>query len=211
MTGREQEGLRTYHFDAMVVCVTEDKKNPLGPTGDQLRANIARLRAERGMTKKELSDRVGELGRPIPPLGITRLEAGTRRVDADDLMALAAALNVSPGTLLLPHEQPSGDKTDPYEYWIKATGIGHVPWETAWRWMHGEYPAADVPPKEVRRFRAENKPYEHENPAREAYWLIRGRMEGAWHLELDGDDDGYMSARLTRKTEQEGSSGPSLD
>ncbi|PBC79903.1 helix-turn-helix protein [Streptomyces sp. TLI_235] len=192
--------------------MTEDKKNPLGPTGDQLRANIARLRSERGMTKKELSDRVGELGRPIPPLGITRLEAGTRRVDADDLMALAVALGVSPVTLLLPREEPADVKGDPRGHWVSITSVGPVPWETAWRWMHGEWLPADVPAAEVRRFRAENRPYENENPAHEAYSLMRARVPGAWHLELDGDDDGYMRAVLTKRTEQKGAAdGQSLD
>ncbi|MET8766304.1 helix-turn-helix transcriptional regulator [Streptomyces sp. NPDC004658] len=79
-----------------------EKKNPLGPTGEHLRRRIAQLRELRGMTKKQLSDRVGELGRPIPPLGISRVEAGTRRVDTDDLVALASALQVSVPQLLGP-------------------------------------------------------------------------------------------------------------
>lgn len=49
-----------------------------------------------------LSERLETLGRPIPPLGLRRIEAGTRRVDVDDLVAIAIALGVSPASLLMP-------------------------------------------------------------------------------------------------------------
>lgn len=68
------------------------KKNPLGPVGEQLRDNIRRLREERGFSYQRLSELLAELGRPIPTLGLSRLERGERRVDADDLVALAKAL-----------------------------------------------------------------------------------------------------------------------
>ncbi|MFE3109362.1 helix-turn-helix domain-containing protein [Kitasatospora indigofera] len=105
--------------------MTETKKTSLGPTGDQVRANVARLRSALGLSKKDLSDRVAALGRPIPPLGITRLEAGTRRVDADDLMALSLALGVSPVTLLLP-VNARGE--------TEVTGAGSVSSHAAWMW-----------------------------------------------------------------------------
>ena len=47
---------------------------------------------------------VESLGRSIPPLGLRRIEAGERRIDIDDLVALALALEVSPLRLLLPTE-----------------------------------------------------------------------------------------------------------
>lgn len=84
-----------------LAAVTDDRKNPLGPTGERVRHNVERLRLARNMGKKDLSTAVSQLGRAIPPLGISRIEAGTRRVDADDLVVLALALNVSPLTLLL--------------------------------------------------------------------------------------------------------------
>ncbi len=54
------------------------------------------------MSYAELSRRPEELGRPIPPLGLTRIRDGKRRIDVDDLIALALALDVSPAVLLLP-------------------------------------------------------------------------------------------------------------
>lgn len=109
----------------------EKKKKPLGPTGEQVRVNVARIREDRGLSKKELSSRVADLGRPIPPLGISRIEAGDRRVDADDLVALAVALNVSPLALLLPPDRGF----DPY---IALTGENPITTlSRAWRWASG--------------------------------------------------------------------------
>lgn len=111
--------------------VADDRKNPLGPTGHQVCRNLKRLREERGLTKKQLSDAVGELGRSIPPLGISRVESGTRRVDADDLVALAVALGVNVSTLLLP---------DTIEGETEVTGAGAVSAAQAWKWADGSKP-----------------------------------------------------------------------
>lgn len=107
-----------------------DKKNPLGPTGEHVRSNVARLRGR--MQYKELSERLAELGRPIPPLGLRRIEAGERRVDADDLMALAVAFGVPPNSLLLPH-------VDPGEA-LAATAVGEVDFQELWHWADGIMP-----------------------------------------------------------------------
>lgn len=100
-----------------------------------MRANVARLREARGLTKKDLADRTQELGRPVPPLGISRIEAGTRRVDADDLVALADALNVSPLDLLLP-PKANGEP-------FSLTNGHAVTSRTAWLWALGRQPAFD--------------------------------------------------------------------
>ena len=49
-----------------------------------------------------MSARFTEIGQPIGITSISRIELGTRRVDADDLVALAAVFGVSPNRLLLP-------------------------------------------------------------------------------------------------------------
>ncbi|GAA1243348.1 hypothetical protein GCM10009676_31210 [Prauserella halophila] len=84
--------------------MTDEKKqkNPLGPTGQVVRQNVEQLRSARGLDYKKLSALLGEYGRPIPPLGLSRIEKGTRRVDADDLTALAVVLGVNPNRLLFP-------------------------------------------------------------------------------------------------------------
>lgn len=72
----------------------------VGPTGLLVASNVRRIREAQRFTKQALSDKVGELGTPIPPLGIARIEAGTRRVDVDDLLALGRALGVHGAELL---------------------------------------------------------------------------------------------------------------
>ena len=78
-------------------------KRPLGPTGETVRANITRLRAFRRLGSTELSEKLKDLGKRISPLGLRRIENGARRVDTDDLFALAVALGVAPVTLLIPN------------------------------------------------------------------------------------------------------------
>lgn len=82
------------------------EKNPIGPVGHQVRQNIERLRVQHGLTKKALSGWTRFAGRTVPPLAISRIEAGTRRVDADDLAVLATALGVTPTMLLEPPGRP---------------------------------------------------------------------------------------------------------
>ncbi|MGW1071525.1 helix-turn-helix domain-containing protein [Streptomyces sp. NPDC002537] len=74
-----------------------------GPVGDIVRRNVRRLRAERRLTTERLAEHLRQhTGRSIPASGITRLEGGQRRVDVDDLVALATVLGVTPAQLLEP-------------------------------------------------------------------------------------------------------------
>lgn len=81
----------------------------LGPTGIRLSKRVQDLRQARGLTLGTLARRLGELGRPIDLSALAKVEKGQRRVDVDDLVALARVLDVSPNWLLLPdtasHEQ----------------------------------------------------------------------------------------------------------
>lgn len=107
------------------------KKVGLGPTGETVRKNVARLRG--GMQYKELSEKLTEIGRPIPPLGLRRIEAGERRVDTDDLMALSIALDVTPNAILLP---PSAS-----ERGASITGWQRPATEReSWIWAEANYP-----------------------------------------------------------------------
>jgi hypothetical protein len=80
------------------------RSNELGPTGERVADNIRDLRdsAKPRLSTYDLAERMAELGRPIAPTGITKIEAKGRRVDAGDLIALALALNTTPNRLLLP-------------------------------------------------------------------------------------------------------------
>ena len=112
-----------------------EKKVPLGPTGTRVMANVRKLRQSQGMTYKELSERLECLGRPIPVLGLSRLERGERRVDADDLAALALALEVTPNRLMLPEMDRPGVT---YRYLLTSATEGS-PLEL-WTWAQGEMP-----------------------------------------------------------------------
>lgn len=109
------------------------KTNDVGPTGQTVAANIARIRAMRIMSTYNLSERLEELGRPIAPSAITRIESGARKVDVDDLMVFAAALRVSPSALLLPFLPTEGAQ-------IEITGPGAIPADAAWDWVIGDRP-----------------------------------------------------------------------
>lgn len=96
--------------------MAEEKRKsgrPLGATGETVRRNIRWIRDARGISGSELSAELRRLDRDIPLLGIQRIEAGTRRVDVDDLAAIAIALGVSPASLLMPlRHDAAGPGTD---------------------------------------------------------------------------------------------------
>lgn len=71
-------------------------------TAETVSANVKRLRTQQNLGLRTLSKKLGEVGRPLGHSAIDQIEKGTRRVDVDDLVALAAALGVSPITLLMP-------------------------------------------------------------------------------------------------------------
>jgi transcriptional regulator with XRE-family HTH domain len=84
------------------------RKVELGEAGHTVRAQVRRLREQRGLSLQALSDRLVAVGRPILASGLSKIEAGTRRVDVDDLVALAGALGTVPDDLLTPNAPPKG-------------------------------------------------------------------------------------------------------
>ena len=81
---------------------TASRHTPIGEAGRNVIANVERLREARHLSLRGLSGRLGDLGHPMLPSAVHALVQGKRKVNADDLVALAAALEVSPGTLLAP-------------------------------------------------------------------------------------------------------------
>lgn len=112
-----------------------------GPVSRYVAANVARLRKERGLSTTRLSAALEELGQPIPATGITRIEKGQRRVDADDLTALALVFNVGPHTLLLP-DSAGSEKIDLTRNYKVAARI-------AWQWAQGQRTAMDYEPRPI--------------------------------------------------------------
>src|SRR5580658_5121566 len=84
-----------------------------GPSSQHVAANVRRLRRERKLSTVALSQRLAEIGHPIASTGITKIELGDRRVDVDDLVALATALDTTPSRLLLPEVEADRTKAAP--------------------------------------------------------------------------------------------------
>lgn len=112
----------------------------LGPTGMTVAANIKRLREAQGWSLRALSKRLEGTDRELSADALNKIENGAnpdakhiRRVDADDLMALAVVLGVSPSALMLPLDDSPGSVT-------AVTVAGEVPADRAWDWADGLQP-----------------------------------------------------------------------
>lgn len=103
------------------------KKLELGPIGAVVAKNVTRYREAARFNYTELSAELAKHKRDISPLGVRRVEEGNRRVDVDDLVALALALNVSPLALLLPRSDspvvPGGEVAGAERIWGWAQGV----------------------------------------------------------------------------------------
>lgn len=109
--------------------------NDTGPTGELVAKNLRRLRT---VSLRDLSDDLGKLGRPITASALQKIEAGVRRVDVDDLMALAVALGVSPLTLLLPEYADNSVSSE-----MTGAPDGPVSFDRQWMWAVGVEPLHD--------------------------------------------------------------------
>jgi len=102
-----------------------------GETAEAVKNNIKRLREAQNLTWTQLSARLDALDWTLTAVAIKNIEAGNRRVNVDDLAFLAAALGVSPVTLLMP--------------WVAADEIvtaagAEFKAATLWEWLIAEWP-----------------------------------------------------------------------
>lgn len=160
----------------------------LGPTGERVAANIRTLRGS--MKYKELSDRLAEIGRPIPVLGLSRIESHARRVDTDDLVAIALALEVTPTRLMLPMTDHGAVELTP------KVSAGPV---KAWKWADGEEPLKGQP-RDTERFRRRVRPefdsrFDHGHMAVRAAETVASRIA---QLAYDDPED----PEISEKTEE---------
>jgi len=105
-------------------------------------ANVKRLREKRNLALRGLAKKLADLGRPLTHTAVDQIEQGGRRVDVDDLVALAAALDVSPITLLMPADADAQTA-------VEATGIGEgVSALALWNWLNasGSLPGRSLMP-----------------------------------------------------------------
>ncbi|MEU6513592.1 helix-turn-helix transcriptional regulator [Streptomyces sp. NPDC046978] len=120
----------------------------MGPTACTVAENLRRLRDARGLSLRTLSQRVEEAGHALSADAINKIENGrllatgdvgpkhVRRADADDIVALALALNVSPLTLLLP-PTAGNDR-------VTLTNSVTVTGRAAWSWAEGRQTASQT-------------------------------------------------------------------
>lgn len=107
-----------------------------GPAAGRVAANVEAWRRHRRLSLEALSLRMSDVGRPVLASGLSKIEQGERRVDVDDLVALALALEVTPTRLLLPPEADG----EP----VQLTGAVSAPASMAWRWAAGDAAAPDM-------------------------------------------------------------------
>ncbi len=122
-----------------------------GPVSHYVALNVSLLRKKRGLSQQELSDRLAELGRPMLPSALSKIESEDRGVDVDDLMALAVALRVNPSRLLL--------WADADEREMRLTPDVSVPGWAAWQWADGFAPLPTLPPGEGYNTEAEREDF----------------------------------------------------
>lgn len=79
-----------------------------GAAADHTARTITSEREARGWEQRELAERLTAAGRPMSQPIVSRIESGARRIDVDDLVALAAVFGMSPAALLPAAEPDEG-------------------------------------------------------------------------------------------------------
>lgn len=163
----------------MLFGMTNEQRTP----SEVLRQNIERLRKGRRLTYVELVERLKELGHPIPLIGLRRIERGERRVDADDLVALAYVLGVAVVDLLIPGDAPD---SQPYD----ITPEVRVSVGRARKWIGGHgFLSQPITPGEL---------------ADRLHWMPKDRAEAALREWLDPEDREWLAqAEKDQKGEPE--------
>lgn len=149
----------------------------LGPTGSRAAENVTRQRKRLNLTYAALEKRLEDAGHRIPALGLRRIEAKARKIDIDDLLALAYALECTPMFLLAP--------VAPTES-VTAVPDGEFVWEEIRNWIAG---AVKLTPADIAAHWS--------SVAAESENQLRHWSEKLEKLKADGE-----SSNLTRRYEQ---------
>ncbi|WET81101.1 NACHT domain-containing protein [Amycolatopsis sp. QT-25] len=105
----------------------ERRTEALGLTGERVGQHLRQLRRARGLTLQQLAEKLRELGRPILLSALSKIEKGQRRLDVDDLVAIALAMDVTPNSILLPDESAS-------DVVVQLTSTVSMTAASAWEW-----------------------------------------------------------------------------
>jgi transcriptional regulator with XRE-family HTH domain len=79
----------------------------IGPDGIAVLTKVRMLRRKRGLSLRRMAEETRKLRRTLSADAVNKIELGVRRIDVDDLFALAAVLGVTPAQLLEPPEECS--------------------------------------------------------------------------------------------------------
>jgi 8-oxo-dGTP pyrophosphatase MutT (NUDIX family)/transcriptional regulator with XRE-family HTH domain len=160
---------RALRFDVKpgTLAIMARRAIEIGAVGRRVAENLERLRELRHLNFTELSGLLKRLGRPLSAETIGKVERRERRIDVDDLVALAVALDTTPNRLLLPSD---ASDNKPIELTPEVT----VSALNAWKWATGEepLPAGTAPPDHQilvrddreRLFTRENRPHNVPEP-----------------------------------------------
>lgn len=128
-----------------------------GPASKIVRENVRRLRGSRtyAATVRDMRELAGH---SIHEVVLKRIESGERRIDVDDLIALALAFQVTPAELLLDH----GDNPDEP---VAVSGDTEMPdlirgaerWKV-YEWLRGRRPLWSEDDDDIRSFRERISP-----------------------------------------------------
>lgn len=128
-----------------------------GPASKIVRKNVRRLRGGRtyAATVRDMRELAGH---SIHEVVLKRIESGERRIDVDDLIALALAFQVTPAELLLDH----GDNPDEL---VEISGDSDMPelirgaerWKV-YEWLRGRRPIWADGDNDVWAFRERTSP-----------------------------------------------------
>ncbi|MBN7388523.1 putative DNA binding protein [Mycobacteroides abscessus subsp. abscessus] len=118
----------------------------LGPTGRTVAMNIGLFRSKRGWKLAQLSERMTAVGRPMTGNTLSAIENLDRRTDVDDLVAIAAALGISPASLLMPPTEDDEDGGISWRIFTSAEpdpgegGIAKILSGQFWDWLTADAP-----------------------------------------------------------------------
>jgi transcriptional regulator with XRE-family HTH domain len=163
-----------------------------GPVSENVALNVSLLRTKRGISQQDLSKRLGEVGRPMLPSALSKIESRERGVDVDDLVALAVALGVNPSRLLLPFAAWEED--------VQITPEVSAPAWAAWQWADGFAPLPSLSKDEGYNADTEVEDFElHARPAGARRELRHPLMRAARDLL-------WSAARVIDRSDQPGAS-----
>jgi transcriptional regulator with XRE-family HTH domain len=116
----------------------------LGAVGEMVRAAIRTNRNNHGWRLEDLSARLQEQGRPMSKATLSQIETGGRRVDVDDLVAIARALEVEPVILITKSKpfQAEVMSTDDYEEYLQFLKLPEEEQERIQQEIRDDYQAS---------------------------------------------------------------------